>query len=109
MSASADGVVVISQFYPNGPGGVPVLTPSSGEGPYYYLDNTGTLDLSATATTDLGIGVGLFLDVSPGDGPFALNFDFDGQICDTPDFGADIPPWEIPADADEVFLQFQCP
>jgi hypothetical protein len=57
----------------------------------------------------LGIGVGLFLDVSPGDGPFALNFDFDGQTCDTPDFGADIPPWEIPADADEVFLQFQCP
>jgi hypothetical protein len=99
----------MAQFLPDGPGGVPVLTPSSGQGPYYYLDNTGTLDLTATATTELGFGVGLFLDVSPADGPFSLHFMLDGQVCNTTGFGAALPPWEIPADADEVFVQFQCP
>jgi hypothetical protein len=33
----------------------------------------------------------------------------DGQVCNTTGFGAALPPWEIPADADEVFVQFQCP
>jgi hypothetical protein len=108
LTASADGVVVLAQFYPNGPGGVPVLTPTSGEGPFYLLDPTGAFDLTATATTELGLGVGLFLDVKRSEGPFSLHFDLDGQICETPFWGADIPPWEIPADADEVFLQFQC-
>ncbi len=109
VTPSADGVAVVGQIFAGvQPGAVAVLSPSSGQGPYYYLDAAGTLDLGATETSEAGVGVGLFLDVSPADGPFTLHFERNG-VCDTPDAGAKVPPWEIPADADEVFIQFECP
>jgi hypothetical protein len=107
VTAGADGVLLQAQITPPVAGAVPVLTPASGQGPYFWLDDTATLDLSATATTQ--IGVGIFLDLEPSGGPFSLHFALDGQICDTPLFGGDLPPWEIPADADEVFIPFDCP
>ncbi len=109
VTPSADGVVVAGQIFVGvQAGAVAVLTPSSGQGPYYWLDDVGTLDLGATETSEAGVGLGLFLDVSSADGPFTLHFERDG-ICDTPDAGAKVPAWEIPADADEVFVQFECP
>ncbi|MBK6517302.1 MAG: hypothetical protein IPG04_25120 [Polyangiaceae bacterium] len=86
---------------------LPVLTPTSGEGPY-YLTGSGELDLEAMATVD--IGVGLFLDVDRAAGPFTAHLEVEGVVCDFNFYGAKVSePWDLPDDAAQVFVHARCP
>lgn len=94
-------------FIAGASGALPVLTPASGEGPY-YLSASNELDLEATATVDLGVA--LFLDVDRADGPFTAHLEVEGLVCDFSFKGAKLTEaWQVPDDADAVFVHARCP
>ena len=94
-------------FIAGASGGLPVLTPASGEGPY-YLAPSGELDLLATATLDFGVA--LFLDVDRADGPFTAHLEVEGVVCDFNFYGAKVSEaWDLPDDAAQVFVHARCP
>ena len=51
----------------------------------------------------------VFLNVDRGGGPYAVEFSDGGPPCTTPALGGELPDWTAPADADIVYVQFQCP
>jgi len=103
------GFVVLGEIFPDIKSDYEaVLTPASGEGPFYYGSPKGLLDLAATATK-ANIAMGVFLNVDLGDGPFMTSFTNGGPSCTTPSFGGAAPAWSIPADADIVYMAFECP
>jgi len=104
-----DGFVVLAELWPDVKADYEaVLAPTSGDGPFYYASWYGTIDLAATATK-ANVAMGVFLNVDPGDGPYTTSFTKGGMTCTTPSFGADVPAWSIPTDADIVYMNFECP
>lgn len=101
--------VVLAELYPYAAEGwTATLSPASGDGPYYYANSGGLLDLEATATK-LPSAMAVFLNVDPAGGPYEVVWTKDGTSCTASSWGQPEPgPWAIPGDADITYRAYDC-
>lgn len=106
-TAVAGALTVVARAYPEQAGYTMKLTPAGGEGPFYFNDNPGEIDMALVETASTSVG--LLLNVNPDDGPFDLQFSSADALCDQPHIGGPLEePWAVPAGVESVYVALDC-